>query len=99
MVVFLALSLVTSRALAIGLIYVLVWEGVLAGLFEGTRTFEHPPVRASGSPTRSPAGGRAAAGDVLAGRLAVIFAVSGLRRWRWPIAVQRLQTYEVGEAD
>lgn len=37
--VFLALSAFTSRALAIGLGYVLLWEGVLAGLFEGTRTF------------------------------------------------------------
>ncbi len=35
--VFLALSLVTSRALVIGLAYVVVWEGVLAGLFAGTR--------------------------------------------------------------
>ena len=35
--VFFALSLVTGRALAIGLVYVLVWEGVLAGLLEGIR--------------------------------------------------------------
>ncbi len=35
--VFFALSLVTGRALAIGLIYILVWEGILAGLLEGTR--------------------------------------------------------------
>jgi ABC-2 type transport system permease protein len=35
--VFLALSLVTSRALIVGLAYVIVWEGVVAGLFAGTR--------------------------------------------------------------
>jgi ABC-2 type transport system permease protein len=35
--VFLALSLVTTRALVIGLAYVVVWEGVVAGLFAGTR--------------------------------------------------------------
>jgi ABC-2 type transport system permease protein len=35
--VFLALSLITSRALVIGLAYVVVWEGVIAGLFAGTR--------------------------------------------------------------
>jgi len=35
--VFLALSLVTSRALVTGLAYVVVWEGVIAGLFAGTR--------------------------------------------------------------
>jgi ABC-2 type transport system permease protein len=37
--VFLALSLVTGRALVFGLAYVLIWEGLLAGLFAGTRTF------------------------------------------------------------
>lgn len=36
---FIFLSLVTGRALVIGLGYVLIWEGVLAGLFAGTRTF------------------------------------------------------------
>lgn len=35
--IFLALSIVTSRALIIGLGYTLIWEGLLAGLFEGTR--------------------------------------------------------------
>jgi ABC-2 type transport system permease protein len=37
--VFVAVSLVTSRALVFGLAYVLIWEGLLAGLFAGTRTF------------------------------------------------------------
>jgi ABC-2 type transport system permease protein len=37
--IFVALSLVTGRALIFGLLYVLVWEGLLAGLFAGTRTF------------------------------------------------------------
>jgi len=36
---FLALSAFTSRALAIGLGYVLLWEAVLAGLLEGSRVF------------------------------------------------------------
>jgi ABC-2 type transport system permease protein len=34
---FTALGVVTSRALIIGLGYTLIWEGVLAGLLEGTR--------------------------------------------------------------
>lgn len=34
---FVALSIVTSRALIAGLVYVFVWEGVVNGLFEGTR--------------------------------------------------------------
>jgi ABC-2 type transport system permease protein len=37
--VFVAVSLITSRALVFGLAYVLIWEGLLAGLFAGTRTF------------------------------------------------------------
>lgn len=37
--VFVTVSLVTSRALVFGLAYVLIWEGLLAGLFAGTRTF------------------------------------------------------------
>jgi ABC-2 type transport system permease protein len=34
---FLTLSAFTTRALAIGLAYVMLWEGVLGGLLEGTR--------------------------------------------------------------
>jgi len=37
--VFLALSLATGRALIVGLIYTLLWEGLLAGLFVGSRAF------------------------------------------------------------
>lgn len=36
---FMTLSTFTSRALAIGLGYMLLWEGVLSGLFEGTRLY------------------------------------------------------------
>lgn len=35
--IFLALSLVTTRALVVGLAYVVIWEGVVAGLFAATR--------------------------------------------------------------
>jgi len=34
---FVALSIFTSRALLLGLAYVLIWEGVLSGLLEGTK--------------------------------------------------------------
>jgi ABC-2 type transport system permease protein len=36
--VFLLLSLLTSRALVFGLIYVFIWEGLVTGIFSGTRT-------------------------------------------------------------
>jgi ABC-2 type transport system permease protein len=35
--IFVALSLVSGRALVIGLAYVVIWEGVVAALFTGTR--------------------------------------------------------------
>jgi ABC-2 type transport system permease protein len=35
--VFVALSSLTARALVAGLVYVLIWEGALGGLLEGTR--------------------------------------------------------------
>jgi ABC-2 type transport system permease protein len=37
--VFVLLSVVTSHALIAGLIYVFLWEGVVTGLFSGTRIF------------------------------------------------------------
>ncbi len=36
---FLALSVATGRALIVGLVYTLLWEGLLAGLFAGSRAF------------------------------------------------------------
>jgi ABC-2 type transport system permease protein len=94
--IFLALSLVTSRALPVGLVYVLVWEGILAGLFEGTRVLSvrqyalgisaaigHPD-----TPDPSLLDGRTA---LLLAALAVGIATA--------IAVRRLVTFEIGEAD
>ncbi len=36
---FVLLSIVTSRALIAGLVYVFLWEGLITGLFSGTRVF------------------------------------------------------------
>ena len=36
-IAFMTLSVFTSRALLVGLAYTLIWEGVLAGLLEGTK--------------------------------------------------------------
>lgn len=94
--IFLALSLVTSRALPVGLVYILVWEGILAGLFEGTRVLSvrqyalgiAAAVAAPGSPDPSLLDGATAA---LLAALAVGLAAL--------LAVRRLTTFEVGEAD
>jgi ABC-2 type transport system permease protein len=37
--IFLALGLITRRGMLVGLLYLVVWEGVLSRLFAGTRTF------------------------------------------------------------
>jgi ABC-2 type transport system permease protein len=95
--VFLALSLVTGRALAIGLIYILVWEGILAGLFEGTRTFSIRQY-ALGIADLIGGGSKAASGDILAGSTAIILSVA-VCAIAVVVAVRRLQTYEIGEAD
>ncbi|MDP9482629.1 MAG: ABC transporter permease subunit [Chloroflexota bacterium] len=95
--VFMALSLVTGRALAIGLVYILVWEGVLAGLFEGTRTFSIRQY-ALGVADAIAGGDGAASGERLAGQTAITLAVVVLV-FALLIAVRRLQTYEIGEAD
>ncbi len=95
--VFMALSLVTGRALAIGLVYILVWEGVLAGLFEGTRTFSIRQY-ALGVADAIAGGHGFQAGDRMAGPTALALATVALVV-ALLIAVRRLQTYEIGEAD
>lgn len=95
--VFMALSLVTGRALAIGLVYILVWEGVLAGLFEGTRTFSIRQY-ALGVADAIDGGHGFQAGDRMAGPTALALAIVALVV-ALLIAVRRLQTYEIGEAD
>jgi ABC-2 type transport system permease protein len=95
--IFMALSLVTGRALAIGLVYILVWEGVLAGLFEGTRTFSIRQY-ALGVADAIAGGDGAASGERLAGPTAIALAVVALVI-ALLVAIRRLQTYEIREAD
>jgi ABC-2 type transport system permease protein len=95
--VFLALSLVTGRALAIGIVYILAWEGVLAGLFGGTRTFSIRQYALAIADAIA-GGSAAASGERLPGSSAailalVVFAVAVV------IAIRRLGAYQVGEAD
>ena len=87
--VFVALSLVTSRALVFGLAYVLIWEGVVAGLFAGTRTFSDPPARACICRRCS---GRPRFGRALVGTAIV---VGGLMIVQRSLAVRRLSRLEM----
>lgn len=87
---FIALSILTGRALIVGLIYVAVWEGTLAGLFEGTRILSIrqylvgliaaiDPHWAAGAGTPL-APGVAAVGAVLVTAVSFLVAVKALER-------------------
>ena len=71
--IFLAMSVVTTRALALGLGYVLIWEGFLASLFAGTRNLS---VREySLSIAQQVAGVDLTSGQAIAPALAVVMSV------------------------
>ena len=89
--VFLALSLVTSRALIIGLAYVVVWEGVVAGLFAGTRVLS---IRQHALAVADALGGDAAAGADLAVGAAVAVGL-GVSVLATALAIRRLERVEL----
>ena len=94
--VFFALSLVTRRALAIGLVYVLVWEGVLAGLLEGIRTFSIRQYTLAITAAVAQPG--SADPDLLDVRTALALATIAIAVAA-VIAVRRLGSFEIGQAD
>ena len=86
---FVALSLITGRALVFGLFYVLLWEGFLSALFAGTRTFsvrQHTLAfaEAIGDPPREAfdASLDLAPALVIGGALLVISVIVAIRRLR-----------------
>ena len=90
--IFVALSLITSRALIIGLAYVVIWEGVVAGLFAGTRPLS---VRQHATAVAEALGGANAAGlaelalEVAIGAVVVVVIGAAV------VAVRRLETVEL----
>ncbi len=90
--VFVALSLLTSRALIVGLAYVVIWEGVVAGLFAGTRPIS---VRQHVLAVAEALGGADAAGiadvalEVAVGALVIVTVGATI------LAVRRLETVEL----
>ena len=90
--IFVALSLVTSRALIVGLAYVVIWEGVVAGLFAATRTVS---VRQHVLAIAEALGGDAAAG-VAEIELGLALAVMGIVTvLAVGLAVRRLERVEL----
>jgi ABC-2 type transport system permease protein len=92
---FTALGLVTSRALIVGLGYTLVWEGVLAGILEGTRFLS---VRQATLGVAAALTGRDVGVDPLTplASLVVLVAVTSIG---FGIAALRLRTFQVRAAD
>lgn len=93
--IFVTLSAWTGRALVAGLFYVIIWEGVVASLFAGTRVFS---VRAYGLAIAAEAGGPSAAGlaNGVAGVTALVLAavVTIVSFW---LAVRRLDRFQVSD--
>ena len=93
---FVMLSVVTSRALIAGLVYVFIWEGLVNGLFAGTRllSIRHYTLSIADIVVDLPAGvfdaklGPAAA-------VALVIVVAGASVW---VAIRRLQRFEIGES-
>jgi ABC-2 type transport system permease protein len=89
--VFLALSLVTSRALIVGLAYVVVWEGAVAALFAGTRVLS---VRQHALAVADALGGDAASGAELGVAAAVVVGAI-VTLLATALAVRRLERVEL----
>jgi ABC-2 type transport system permease protein len=93
---FLAASVFTGRALILGLIYTLVWEGALAGILEGTRQFSIREATLSLAAALAPSGSGIEGGLELGGAvgLLVVVIVGGLALATW-----RLARWEVRGSD
>jgi ABC-2 type transport system permease protein len=91
--VFVALSVVTSRGLIVGLGYALIWEGVVAGLLPGSQVFSVREYVRGIAHTLSPA-----AIDSVVGAGAVLYAAVALVAAS-AIASVRLAVYEVRGSD
>jgi ABC-2 type transport system permease protein len=93
---FVMLSVVTSRALIIGLVYVFLWEGLVNGLFAGTRllSIRHYTLGVADLFVDAPA--RVFEAKLGAVTALVLMAIVGLGTvW---YATRRLQRFEVGES-
>lgn len=93
--VFLLLSIVTSRAFVIGLIYVFLWEALITSLFSGTRIFS---IRQYTLGTAGQlAGLRKADFDPELGGLTAIVLAVAVSILATVLAVRRLRRFEIGE--
>ncbi len=93
---FLMLSVLTSRALIIGLVYVFLWEAVITGLFEGTRLLSVRHATLGIADALSDTSRRtfeASLGGATSLGILVILSVFALF-----FAIRRLRAFEIGES-
>ncbi|MGK2964532.1 MAG: ABC transporter permease [Tepidiformaceae bacterium] len=93
--VFILLSVVTSRALIVGLIYVFLWEGVITNIFSGTRVASIRSYTLGIADSITTVSSRYFEAE-LSGRTAIILAVVVTVGALW-YAGQRLKRFEIGE--
>ena len=96
-VLFVTLSIVTSRALLAGLGYVLIWEGLVSSLFDATAylSIRHYTL---GIADMISSIDKEFLDAELAGPVAVVL-VAGVTAGALWTAIQRLETLELGEAE
>ena len=94
---FVALSILTTRALIVGLAYVAVWEGMLAGLFEGTRVLSvrQYVIGIAAALDPSAAVGRAAPLEPVVAVAGAILVLAG----SFLVAVRALERHEIASGD
>ena len=92
---FILLSLVTSRAFIAGLIYVLLWEGLVTRLFQGTRILSIRQYSRGLAKLLANVDPRVFDARLAGGAsIVLLVAVSALAAW---LAVRRLERFEIGE--
>jgi ABC-2 type transport system permease protein len=90
---FLLLSIATTRALIAGLVYVFVWEGLVTGLFSGTRSLSVREYSLAIADAIAELPGDGANMSLLQA-LILLALVCGASTW---LAIRRLERYEIGE--
>jgi len=94
--VFVLLSVMTSRAFVVGLIYVFIWEGLVTGLFAGTGIMSIRQCTLGLAGFFGDLDPRIYAPD-LAGPTAAVVAIVVIVGASW-LAIRRVERFEVGES-
>lgn len=93
---FILLSVITSRALIVGLAYVLIWEGLISGLFSGTRIYSVRQYTLGVADAITSAPTFVFEAELNALTTVVAATIAGLLA-TW-LAIRRLERYEAGES-